>query len=171
MLLISHYLQKSHLLLYPLLGMAMNTKFKPTNTYLEYGGEDNSCKLICLYEPGLLDPGYYSFRNEVLLNNQYFSELKILIGRNIIKFDLKPDFEKDYHHFLNGKYSKFSEKTKQIIAEYYSGNEISKVMIDSHLNPEEYHEAYADFLATSVELIKHNFETLTPPDLEKEALV
>ena len=172
MLLISHYLQKSHLLLYPLLGMAMrDTKFKPTNTNLEYGGEDNSCKLICLYEPELLDEDYYTFRNKVLLNNPYFCELKILIGRNIVKFDLKKDFEKDYNHFINGKYSKFSETTKQIIGNYYSGNEISKVMIDSHLNPEEYHQAYADFLATSVELIKHNFETLTPPDLEKEVLV
>jgi hypothetical protein len=171
MLLISHYLQKSHLLLYPLLGMPINTKFKPTNTYLEYGGEDNSCKLICLYEPEKLDKDYYLFRNEVLLHNPYFSEMSILIGRNIFKFDLKPDFEKDYKHFLNGKYSKFSESTKQIIAKYYSDNEISKIVIDSHLNPEEYHEAYAEFLEASVELIQNNFETLTPPDLIKETLV
>ena len=171
MLLISHYIQKSHLLLYPLLGIAIDTQFKPTNTYLEYGGEDDSCKLICVYNPDSLDKNYYVFRNEILLHNSYFSEMSILIGRNIVKFDLKSDFEKDYKHFLKGKYSKFSESTKQIISEYYSGNEISKIMIDSHLNPKEYHEAYADFLAVSIELIKHNFETLTPPDLEKETLV
>lgn len=158
-------------MLYPLLGIAFNAKSKPSNTYIDQGKDGNSCFLLCVYETDYLDNEFYIFRNDVLMKHPLFSNLKVTIGKNILIFDLKSDFEQDFKFFLQGKYSKFSIRAKELIKDYYSNSDVATVMIDSHINPKPYHKAYADFLECSEELIENNFETLNPPDLLKEKLV
>jgi hypothetical protein len=84
---------------------------------------------------------------------------------------LKKEFEQDFKFFLQGKYSKFSKRSKSIIKDYYSSSDVAVVMIESHINPKPYHKAFAEFLECSLELIENNFETLNPPDLSKEKLI
>ena len=79
-------------------------------------------------------------------------------------------FEEDFNLFLKGKYSKFSESSKKLIKQFYAHNINAAIAIDSHIYPEEFHELYANLYEVSEEVIRNNFETLTPPDMLKEKL-
>jgi len=170
MLLAKTYLQKSNVILYPLLQIPITARYKPEVTYIsskKYSTDD--CVLICIYKSEAT-PEFYDFRNKELCAHPLYLEHQVKIGENIIVFNLKNDYQKDFALFLDGKYSKISSKTKKEITKYYSSNELGSVLLDTHLHPEAYHEYYANCFNVSVELIKNNFETLSPPDLEKEKL-
>jgi hypothetical protein len=168
MFLNSFYIQKSKLMLYPLLQFDKKS-IRPKQTYLVYKNDvtlDNPA-IVCKYER--VDKGYYEFRNkEVFLNKNFLLHLKG-IDYDYVVFTLK-DYAKDYQHFLDGEYSKFSPKTKEIILEGYNNTTIGPILIDTHLNPEKYHEIFADDLMSDVETIAEVYETLSPPDFEKETV-
>ena len=166
----SIYIQKSQLMLYPLLGLAFNTEFKPICTYTSYKGINHSdCKLICVYKTEH-DEAFYKFRNEVLKKNPYYESLILTLNTNIVIFNLS-EFRNDWNNFLLGKYSKFSVEAKLLIKQFYSHSDLASTVIESHIEPEEFHEIYAELYEVSKEVIVDNFETLTPPDLKKEELV
>lgn len=167
--LINNYFQKSHLLLYPLLDLGFNAPFKPVNTFISYRNEVDIKRavLICIYKPEY-SKEYYEYRNNVLLAHNYFQKMITGTDKNILFFDLSLEHAKDFENFLEGTYSKFSINAKNKITEHYSHNELAAINIKSHIDPEEFHQYYADYLHVSLDLIVNNYETLTPPDLEKE---
>lgn len=167
--LINNYFQKSRLLLYPLLDLGFDAPFKPVETYISYKNEVdvNRRVLICIYKPEY-SKEYYDYRNNVLLTHEYFQKMVTSTDKNIIFFQLPLEHAKDFMNFLEGSYSQFSAIAKNKITDHYSHNEIAAVNIKSHIDPEEFHQYYADYLQVSLDLIVNNYETLTPPDLEKE---
>jgi hypothetical protein len=170
MLLANTYLQKSHVILYPLLELTHTAEFKPVETYVSSPINDTSdCVLVCIYKTENTQ-SFYDFRNNVLNQHPLFISGVVTLDKNIIRFNLKDQFKEDFLVFLQGKYSKLSEKAKGLIKKHYQETEMGKLVIDTHLDPEAYHKHYADYFNVPIELIQNNFETLTPPDLELEQL-
>jgi hypothetical protein len=169
MFLNSFYVQKSKLMLYPLLQFATDA-LRPKQTFIAYRDEFSMKhpSIICAYERENTEK-YYEFRNKVVFNNQYFVKHIRGLQFDYSVFDLK-EFGKDYLHFLEGQYSKFSENTKEIILEAYSKTTIGPILVDTHLNPEKYHELFAKELNTDIESLTIAHETLSPPDFDKEII-
>jgi ubiquinone/menaquinone biosynthesis C-methylase UbiE len=162
-------MQKSHLFLYPLLGLSFREPFKPENTFIEFRDEvkKEDGKLVCIYQPQYSEE-YYNYRNNVLLQHPLYEKMITTRDKNIIIFNLSTDFKDTYERFLEGQYSKFSPLAKELISDYYKESEIAAISIQSHLEPEEFHQMYADFLNVSVDLIAKRYETLSPPCMERE---
>ena len=168
----SFYVQKSKLMLYPLLKFKHDHLIRPKQTYLvseifknEYLLKEPN--IICAYERG--DENYYEYRNKIIFNNEYFVKHIPDLKFDYIVFDLS-EYSKDYTNFIKGKYSKFSIKAKEIILNSYGKTKIGAVLVDTHINPEKYHQLYADELKVDVGYLTKTHETLSPPDFEKETL-
>jgi hypothetical protein len=165
----SFYIQKSKLLLFPLLKISKE-EFKPENTYLAYKDivKLKTPSLICAYKR-IHDDNYYTFRNKTLFKHANFIMHFKDIDNDYMVFNLK-EFSVDYKVFIDGKYSKFRKKTKTIIKESYNSTSIGPILIDTHLNPENYHKLYADYFLVDINALKHAHETLDPPNLKKEVI-
>ncbi len=89
--------------------------------------------------------------------------------RHAYVFDYS-EHKHDYEMFINGYYSKFSINCKNKILNYFG--KVGKISsyIKSYLNPEEYHEVYAEALLVNVDLIREVYEICSIPDVEKETL-
>jgi len=161
--------QKSKLMLYPLLKFGHDA-IRPKQTYIAYKDEFSSKhpSIICAYERQN-EENYYEFRNKIVFNNEYFVKHIRGLEFDYAVFDLK-EYGVDYLHFLEGSYSKFSPETKQIILDSYSKTTIGPILVDTHLNPEKYHELFAKELKSDVQTLSEVHETLSPPDFEKETL-
>jgi len=169
MFLNTFYVQKSKLLLYPLLKLPFGN-IRPHTTYIGHIGKIkfNDLKLICAYKR---DTGedYFEYRNNVLLKHPYFVDQFKDFWYDYIVFDIS-EFFNTHNYFLKGQYSKFPDVVKNIILEYYSNTKLGPIFIDTHLNPENYHEFYADHFKADLQSMVDVHETLSPPDLEKETL-
>lgn len=164
----SFYVQKSKLMLYPLLEFANDAIFRPAQTYLAYRDlvPLEEASIICAFKR-VNDEAYYSYRNDVLMKSPYFVKHILTVEYDYLVFSLMA-FTDDYNHFLKGEYSKFSNETKGIILESYSRTKIGPILVDTHLNPEKYHELYANELGSDLEVLREAHETLSPPDFDKE---
>ena len=70
--------------------------------------------------------------------------------------------------FREGKYSKFSRLTKDIILDFFGDiGTISKYM-ESYLFPEKYYDVYSDILNVPISLLAETIELCDKPDLDKE---
>lgn len=162
------YIQKSKLLLYPLLGIAFD-QIKPENTFvITDAAPEVKRPLICAYKR-VPDENYYSFRNSVLYKHRLFKQMFRDLEYDYLIFDMD-EFATEYESFMKGKYSHFRGDRKETILQYYSNTRLGPVLIDTHLNPEHYHEFYADAFSTTLESIVDVHETLSPPDIKKETL-
>ena len=165
----SFYVQKSKLMLYPLLQFEADA-IRPKQTFLAYKDEFSleDPSIICAYERENNEK-YYEFRNKIVFNNQYF--VKHIRG---LEFDYAVfsllEFGRDYSHFLAGLYSRFSNEAKEIILKSYSTTKIGPILVDTHLNPENYHDLYSRELKVELESVSEAHETLDPPDFEKETI-
>jgi len=168
MFLNSFYIQKSKLLLFPLLELPKDS-VKAKTTFLAYKGkvEITDPSIICVYER--THPDYYDFRNNILFKHPMFDIMIRGFDYDYIVFNLK-EFKKDYSRFLTGKYSKISMESKRIIKDHYDGTRLGPLMLDTHLNPSDYHEVYANEFGVDVDYVRKAHETLDAPDLEKETL-
>ena len=104
------YFQKSKVFLYPLLGFKRGIKVVPSETYLAwdpyYIPED--MKLVCLYHPKEKDD-YKDYEEKVLLKHTRLIDIKEIDDNNkIFVFDFS-DLEDNWHHVINGNYSKINE--------------------------------------------------------------
>jgi hypothetical protein len=155
-------------MLFPILGIKHKT-FKPDNTYLAYKDvikiEDNH--LICSYKREHSEE-YYAYRNDVLTNHPMFVKIIPTLTYDLIVYNLS-DYNKDYRLFIEGKYSKFSKPVKDLIMQHYE-SALGMALLDSHINPEEFHELYAKEYGVDIEVIREAHETLTPPNLKNETL-
>lgn len=164
------YIQKSRLMLFPILQLEHNL-IKPDNTYLAYKDKvkiEDSC-LVCVYKRNYHDDAYFEYRENVLLKHDLFKELITTIDYDVIIFNLI-EYKKDIEKFVNGKYSTLSPKVKHLIKECYKETILGSLMMETHLNPEDYHEYYAKEYGVNLEFVKETYETLSPPDLIKEKL-
>jgi hypothetical protein len=164
------YFQKSKIFLYPLLDIRKGKDFVPIETYICWDGlyHTNEYKYICVYDtPRSLK--FNNFEKSCLLSHPLIDYQEQNKDKQIYVFDYFK-YKHDFDMFLNGQYSKFSIKTKEKILNYFG--EIGKISgyIKSYLNPEEYHEIYAEALDVNINIIKQTHELCTPPDLTKETL-
>ena len=167
----TQYFQKSKIFLYPLLGISKGKEYVPIETYIcwdkLYTVED--CKYICIYN-AKKDKKYKLFEDNVLKHlDNYELSFSLSEDRHVYVFDYS-EHKHDYEMFINGYYSKFSINCKNKILNYFG--KVGKISsyIKSYLNPEEYHEVYAEALLVHVDLIREVYEICSIPDVEKETL-
>ena len=164
------YFQKSKIFLYPLLGIKRGSSVVPVDTYISWGDKyaPEDAKLICLYDIRD-DEEYKNFEKTVLLKHNRLHDYIVYDKQSVFVFDFQ-DFKEDWNYFVNGKYSKLKDSTKERILgffERYSGNYI---YIYSYLYPNNWFERYATILDVDVDLLKEVGELCNIPDLERECL-
>lgn len=171
------YFQKSKVFLYPILDIKKGTSVTPIETYVTWGDiKTEDLSLICLYYIRD-DSEFLHYEDKYLLKNPLFKEYKELDGNKAIYvFDLS-GYAEDYEHFLNGKYSHFSQKLKDKIRDSYGANSANYTYIKSYLYPEEYFSTYAELLSTNSHdvskmenLLIEVGELCSKPDFDKENL-
>lgn len=171
------YFQKSKVFLYPALGLKKGS-ITPIDTYVSWGDivkmSDN--KLICLFHLRD-DPEFLLFEEKHLLGNPLFEDFKE-VGNNkaIYIFNLN-SYAEDFECFLNGKYSRFSDKLKAKIRTHYGATSANYAFVEGYLYPEEFFPLYAKFLTVKKEdepnmlkLLRDVGELCSRPDFQKENL-
>ena len=166
------YFQKSKVFLYPLLGIKKGVRFVPVQTYISWNGyyTEDMNKFLCLYsvEKGNTDFNDFSELNLKLHPN--FEEYHIIDDTNhLFVFDLSK-FSKDINKFKEGKYSEFTEKTKETISKFFGETGTIADYIESYLWPDYYWDDYSKILNVDIEILMKVGELCDKPDLEKEDL-
>ena len=166
------YFQKSKIFLYPILDIKKGTNIIPTQTYLswrnKYGPED--MKLACVYNTPNT-PTFLYFEKEILLkHNRLCDFCKVDSTTSIYVFDFY-DLKSDWHHILNGAYSKINDELKRKILNYFKDNAANCIYITSYLYPEKYFSNYAKILDVPISLLEEVGELCDKPDINKEKLL
>ena len=166
------YFQKSKIFLYPVLDIKKGTNIIPSQTYLgwkdRYVPED--MKLVCVYNTANT-PTYLHFEKQILLkHNRLCDFCKVDSTTSIYIFDFS-DLKPDWHHLLNGAYSKINDELKRKILNYFKDNTANSVYITSYLYPEKYFVDYAIILDVPVSLLEEVGELCDKPDIDKEKLL
>ena len=167
----TQYFQKSKVFLYPLLKLKKGIDFVPIETYICWDGvySKEDFKFLCVYHCER-DDKFKKFESKYLSNHKMLENIIFLSeNRQLYVFDLSK-YKYDFKRFVEGKYSKFSIGTKNLILNYFGTAGNISEYITSFLDPEPYHETYADALQVSVESIHDVYEVCSIPDLEKETL-
>ena len=165
------YFQKSKIFLYPLLGIRKGEDFVPTETYICWADlyDKESYKYICIYNTNKTLK-FKLFEDKFLNNHSMLhSTISFSEDKHAYIFDYSK-YKHDFDMFVDGKYSKLSVGTKSKILNYFG--KVGKISnyIKSYLNPEEYHDVYAEALLVDIETIKEVHEICTIPDIDKETL-
>jgi hypothetical protein len=165
------YFQKSKVFLYPLLDIKRGVSVVPVETYVSWNGYYNSedMKLICLYDIRT-DDEYKKFEKNVLLKHNRLCDYVKVKSQIVLTFDLS-DFQDDWFHFINGRYSKFSINLKQKILGFFDKHSGNYAYMHSYLVPEKYFNNYAELLNVDAQLLIEVGELCTKPDLNKEKLI
>jgi hypothetical protein len=164
------YFQKSKTFLFPLLGIPKGILTSPINTFLSWSGcytvED--MMLICLYQT--VDVTHHLIANRHFFSHPAF-KLKAVIDKDttVYVFDLSK-FKNDYELFLQGKYSKLSETSKQAITRYFGIGSPEHEYLDTYLYPDKYYELYGQLMDINPSILKEVVELCDLYDPEKEKL-
>ena len=164
------YFQKSKVFLYPLLGFKKNIEFVPADTFICWDEFINvlDYKFICVYKCEMtLD--FKNFETKYLKSHRLLKSYYNLADKQIYVFNFK-SYKYDFDQFINGHYSKFSLKSKDLILTYFSEYGKISEYIKSFLDPGNYHEIYAENLGVNINLIREVHEICSKPDFEKECL-
>ena len=165
------YFQKSKVFLYPLLGIPKGQKFVPVGTYLAWEDEIhfNDMKFMCLYKQRD-SKGFFKFEDKYLLGNILFDDYqKLDKTMHLYIFDYSK-YPHDWRALMKGKYSKFTDRSKKIITDFFDGSGNVTSYIESYIYPDYYHEDVAEDLAVSINLLQDVWELCDKPNLEKETL-
>lgn len=149
------YFQKSKTFLYPLLSIPKNNPFPPLGVYVSWKDVCNpeDQKLIVVFKREET-PAYRDFLLSYVSNHPLFvEERSTKDGQDIFIFNLA-DFSTDHKHFLAGKYSSFTGKTKKLIRNYFGETSAEYKYIDSYLYPERYFDIYTQLLGTEPGLVE-----------------
>lgn len=166
------YFQKSRIFLYPVLEIERGSSITPIQTYVSWKDKVSykDKKLICVYHLRD-DKDYKLFEKSRLLNNKYFEQyIEDGDGKVMYIFNFA-HLNDDWNHFLCGRYSKMSDKTKNLIKSYFRNNRENYVYIESFLHPEKYYTLYADLLGVQEKVLKEVIELTDAPVLNKETLI
>ena len=165
------YFQKSKIFLYPLLDIKKGSYAVPTETYCCWEGKyrPEDMKLVCVYHTKN-DPQYIEFEKNILFkHNRLVDYNKIDSSTSIFVFDFS-DFNEDWLHFINGKYSRINQVLKRKILNYFDDNSANYIYVNSYLFPENFFEQYAKILDVDEELLKSVGELCDKPYIERENL-
>ena len=164
------YFQKSKVFLYPLLGFPRGIKYKPFETYIDWKDENYEVfSLYCRFKDHD-SSAFQKFESEKLgphkLLRTYY---KLEDDTLLYVFNLEHVMD-DYIAFMRGRYSQISEETKEIIVNFFTGDNGVKEYIESYLYPEYYYDDYAKILDVSEVSLRNVGELCDKPDLAKESL-
>lgn len=182
------YLQKSKLFLLPLTNLK-DKYYKMMNTYVSsddliseqypYGISIADEILIVTYpkeckkdsENDLLS-SWSKFEIDTLLSNDSFLAFHETDNEYIYTYDIS-DWHIDWNHFMNGKYSQFSEKAKKKITDFrydsLTKTARNKLYCYLHPNEEECVKAFAEELKVEVQDLLRIKELCNKPNFELEA--
>tara|TARA_B110000196_G_C21145850_1_gene666576 strand:+ start:1259 stop:1843 length:585 start_codon:yes stop_codon:yes gene_type:complete len=167
----SEYFQKSKVFLYPLLSIKKGIRYVPIETYIAWKDiyKSEECKFFCLYT-AKDDDDYKKFEIDYLTNHKLFEEYyKLDNDVHLYVYDYS-EYKWDLKMFKEGKYSKFSINTKDKISDFFGDIGTISEYIKSYINPEEYHDLYAEHLGVSLNTIEEVYELCSKPDIDKETL-
>ena len=168
----TQYFQKSKVFLYPLLKLKKGAEFVPAETYICWEGVYNveDYKFICVYHSEKTAK-YLSFEEKYLKENKLLENVIELPGNRIVYvFDFKV-YKFDFNKFVKGKFSQFSLGTKKQITNFFGTVGKLSDYIQSFLDPEDYHQSYADALEVDLKTIQDVYEVCSIPNMERETLV
>ena len=166
------YFQKSKVFLYPLLKIKKGVDFVPVETFLSWNGQYTikDKKFICLYNQKTTKE-WSEFENFYLLQNILFYDyVQLDKNMHLYIFDLS-SFASDYNNLCKGKYSEFTELTKDIIIKFFGKKGAIAQYIKEYLYPNGYHEKYAEDLGVSIDTLQQVHELCDAPDYKKETLI
>ena len=167
----NRYFQKSRSFLFPSLGYK-KTLHPITNTYLSFENEVsiNDNKLVCHFE--MIDyKDFKNFENNFIYKHDLFERTISIPGlQDLYVFNLD-HIKTDFEYFRLGKYSKFSDDTKESILEYYGKNTLEYPYIHSFLYPERYFNIYSKLLNIDYELLSSVGELCDPYNPDKETFI
>lgn len=137
--------QKSYTFLWPLIGFKKNDSIKPKETYLFWTEADYSIddyNLITYYETDF-NHNFLKFENENILTKDNLLACFKVQGGMVYVWDLIY-FSNTVAEFVQGRYSKFTEKDKKIIMTYFGGADDKTVrpgrLAYMGLYPEEFYD-------------------------------
>ena len=165
----TRYFQKSKVFLYPLLGIKKGYKHVQKNTYVIWDQffDKNDYRLMAVYDnDNSVD--YKVFVDTVLQPlPASHAKFKISESKDLFLFDMARH-KHDFDCFYDGRFSQMTVEAKRRIKNYFgSVGRISKY-ISSFLDPEEFHDDYAEAFNVSHELIQDVYEVCSKPDIDKE---
>lgn len=170
------YFQKSLNFLFPLLGLKREMTFVPVGTYLWWnGGESIEDKYLLVgYEADFESSVFKAFEKKNLLAHPDLHKCYDVEGGRIYVFDMVRHSD-TVDKFLEGKYSKFSEKDKRKILSYHDASLEKEPRpgryIHMTLYPELYYEQVArDLEGVSVETLREVGELTNRYDKTNETL-
>ena len=165
------YFQKSKVFLYPLLGIPKGQKYVPVGTYLAWEDEINfsDMKFLCLYKQRQ-SKAFLKFEDKYLLGNILFDDYQLLETKmHLYIFDYSK-YPHDWRALMNGKYSKFTDRSKKIITDFFEGSGRVTEYIESYMYPDFYHDDVAEDLNVNVDLLHSVWELCDKPNKDKETL-
>lgn len=168
----TQYFQKSKVFLYPLLRLRKGIDFVPMETYILWDGvySEKDYKFICVYKCERNEK-FLKFENNFLKSHDMFeNHVQLPDDEQVYVFNFRT-YKYDFDKFINGTYSKFSVGTKNQILNFFGSVGHISEYIESFLDPEQYHDAYAEALDVPLESIQDVYEVCSIPDLKKETLV
>ena len=168
------YFQKSKVFLYPLIGIKKGIRYVPEETYINWDQMNSKNTLYCLYKTPKKDSEkkmFDIFLNVHIKSRELFDQYyKLSEKYTLCSFDLTP-YKKDFKNFLNGKYSKFSKLTKNIIMTFFGDVGTISQYMESYLYPEYYYEIYSEILKIPISDLEEVGELCDKPDMSKEIFV
>ena len=170
--LITDYVQKSRIFLYPQLMIRRGVSVTPIETYMCWPGKYSikDSVLICLYHVRD-DSDFKTFEEKFLFDNKYFKDFFMTEKEDkaVYVFDLS-EFKEEYLLILKGQYSKLPSEYKKTILNFFKNHKAHYNRIYSYLYPIKYYNDYARLLNVEKSLISKVGELCSKPDLNKECL-
>lgn len=176
MYLTTKYFQKSYHLLLPFTGLPKDGTFKPHNSYLYSVDEqiDNidNCYLIVTYKRDE-NPLFREYEKNTIMTCENLVACYNTQNHFVYVFNLI-EWVNEVMFFLEGKYSKFSDKAKLVILKWAGGSQLTKRKIEGFtvhiaLFPEYYHEDIAKELGYSTtKYVTDCWEMWSKPDTYEE---
>lgn len=166
------YFQKSHTFLYPFLRIKKHAAFRPEQTFVRWKSvHDPKDRLLMVMYPNIDTPEWKDFQRKVLLTNSLLSDVKTSVDgtKMIFIFDLNAHAE-DYDHFLAGKYSLISDRSRKLISDYYGIHTPEWAYVESFVFPKKYFTLYANILNVEESLLKEVGELCEAPCPVRETL-
>ncbi len=165
--LITNDTTKTSRLLLPMLGL--NWVKLPDNFYNGYVTKDN--EIVLVFEKNGENERFNKFLDFNNTNNDYIKYEEDL-DEILLYYKIPDDFVDDYHKFLEGRYSEFSDDYKHLLRLMFGRKTAPTgrtVYVENVIFPQEYkRKQIAEDLGVEISLIK---ETFDKPDLNEELFI
>jgi hypothetical protein len=139
--------------------------FPAVNTYIDI--EKGYLYVIYLKSKNLLV--WESFFNEQILTNEMFIDIDP-INEDFICciFNIAYEYKEEFNCFLEGKYSRFKESSKDKILSFYDKRKVENKHLKIYLYPNNHYDDFSEYLNIDKEILIKNIELCSIPDFNKE---